>query len=94
MAGRPLPATVGAAGDRLVLVLGSLSINASGRLNLAGNDLIIRNASAANVFNQLKLGFNAAAGGYWNGQGGIVSSMAAVVPPVRVISRAAMATKR
>jgi len=50
-----------------------------GKLNLNGNDLIVKGAGSTgltNITNQLKEGFNAPSG-YWNGANGIVSSDAA-----------------
>jgi len=50
-----------------------------GKLDLSSDDMIVHGgnlANVANVANQLKAGFNSAAG-YWNGAAGIVSTTAA-----------------
>jgi hypothetical protein len=72
-----------ATGGRL-LVTNSLVLNGTAGawhslLDLAGNDMIVQgggSTSLANVFSQLKSGFNAQSG-YWNGTSGIVSTSAA-----------------
>jgi Glycosyl Hydrolase Family 88 len=57
------------AADRAVLVVGTLSINATGQLNLEGNDLIVHSPTMTNLQTALVSGDNSAIGGYWNGQG-------------------------
>jgi alpha-L-arabinofuranosidase len=47
------------------------------RLDLGGNDLEVTGGNFANIQDQLKQGYNLAAGGNWQGSGGIVSSAAA-----------------
>ncbi len=76
--------SVSAAADhanRTILVSGSLTMAGStdawsSKLDLANNDLIVQNGNLLNLSNQLKQGFNIAAG-FWNGSDGIVSSTAA-----------------
>jgi hypothetical protein len=78
-------ATVGSSANhanRTVLVMPSLTFDGStngwqGLLDLNDNDLIVQNGSLADITNQLKQGLNAAASGYWNGAGGIISTTAA-----------------
>jgi hypothetical protein len=62
--------------DRAVMVLGGLSINATGKLDLGGNDMLVKGGVLATIISELKTGF-AAHTGYWNGSAGIVSSAAA-----------------
>ncbi len=56
--------------DRTVLVLGSLSIDAAGRLDLSTNDLVIHNGNLPAVTGQIMAG---SAGGTWKGASGITS---------------------
>jgi hypothetical protein len=67
--------------DRTVLTLSTLTILGgmdawTGKLDLGGNDLIVSAGNLATITNQIKSGLNAAASGYWNGNG-ITSSTAA-----------------
>jgi hypothetical protein len=67
--------------NRTVLVTGSLTEAGSsgawsGKLDLGGNDMIVKGGNLTNIVSQLKEGFNAHVG-YWNGPAGIVSSSAA-----------------
>jgi hypothetical protein len=48
-----------------------------GTLDLTSNDLIVHGGNITNIANQLKMAFNAAGHGYWNGSAGITSSAAA-----------------
>jgi hypothetical protein len=69
-------------GNRLLIVTGSLSLSGTAnawtsKLDLGNNDLDVQGGNLMNIWNQLKQGYNAAAGGYWNGSSGIVSSSAA-----------------
>jgi PKD domain/Metallo-peptidase family M12B Reprolysin-like len=59
--------------DRVVLAVGNLSIDATGELDLGGNDLIVHNDTLAAITGLIAQGFNAeqAASGY-----GIASSLA------------------
>jgi predicted outer membrane repeat protein len=65
------------AGEQLVLDVSQLAISGSGKLDLNESDLIVRNGDLATITSALKAGFNQAAGGYWNGSTGIVSTAAA-----------------
>ncbi len=70
------------ANRQLIVPTGGLGVSGSsnawtGKLDLANNDLDIPNGNLATITNQLKEGYNLAAGGYWNAAGGIVSSAAA-----------------
>jgi GH43 family beta-xylosidase len=58
----------------MTLVVSSLAITSGGRLDLAGNALIVRDGNVAGVRTQIAAGFN---NGAWNGAGGIASSAAA-----------------
>ncbi len=58
--------------DRAVLVLGTLSINATGKLDLGANDMIVHNGNLAQIGASLASGYNK---GAWNGDG-IASSAA------------------
>lgn len=53
-------------GDRAVLVLGSLSVDATAVLNLGINDMIVHNGSITQVNGLLTTGYN---GGAWTGKG-------------------------
>jgi hypothetical protein len=64
------------ASDRAVMVLGSLSIAATGSLDLTGNDLIVHNGNLPAITNLLVHGFNSP-GVAWKGSSGITSSLAA-----------------
>ncbi len=71
--------TSSATADRLLLLLGSLSIGAShSTLDIGDNDLILHNGSVATLTSLLQKGYNSAAG-FWNGSDGILSSAAASV---------------
>ncbi len=59
--------------DRTVVVAGSLSVTSGGKLDLAGNDLVVASGTAAAVQAQVALGY---AAGAWTGKG-ITSSAAA-----------------
>ncbi len=68
--------------DRAVVVLNALTIRSAtgiqtGLLDLAGNDLVVKGGDWNSIANDLNSGINLAAGGYWNGAGGIISSAAA-----------------
>ena len=76
-------ATIAAGGANNVLTVGSLSIGATGKLDVTDHDLIIDYAGAspiANVHARLASGFN---GGAWNGNG-IISAVAATHPNTAV----------
>jgi alpha-L-arabinofuranosidase len=67
---------------RTLLETQSLSIAGSsgswtGTLDLNGNDLEVQNGNLGTITNQVAQGYNAAAGGNWQGSGGVVSSAAA-----------------
>jgi hypothetical protein len=64
---------------RTVLVVNSLSIAQGGLLDLANNDLIVRNGSGGSVATWLDEGFNYG-GPAWAGATGIISSSAAATP--------------
>jgi autotransporter-associated beta strand protein len=70
--------------SRTLLVCPSLTFAGStnawlGQLDLSSNDMIVPNGNLATLTNQVKTGFNSAAGGNWKGNG-ITSSTAAVDP--------------
>jgi hypothetical protein len=74
-------ATAAQHSDRTVLSLSTLTILGgtdawTGKLDLGGNDLIVSAGNLTTITNQIKSGLNAAASGYWNGNG-ITSSTAA-----------------
>jgi hypothetical protein len=58
----------------MALAVASLAITSGGRLDLAGNAMVIRGGSVDGVGAQIAAGFN---NGAWNGAGGITSSAAA-----------------
>jgi hypothetical protein len=68
--------------DRTLLVLGSLSVNSTAKLDMGGNDLLLHSTAAnrasdlTNITDEIQSGFN---GGPWNGEG-IFSSKAAANP--------------
>jgi fibronectin-binding autotransporter adhesin len=64
------------AGAKTLLQVSSFSTTGTGTLDLSNNDMIVHNGVPANIFTELKAGFNAPVG-YWNGTGGIASSAAA-----------------
>ncbi len=70
---------VGNHANRTLLVAGSLTFSSAvtGVLDLAGNDLDISHSTLAQVTTDIATGFNAAGGGLWNGNAGIISSTAA-----------------
>jgi unsaturated chondroitin disaccharide hydrolase len=55
-----------AASDRAVLIVGSLSINATAQLDLGGNDLIVHNGSLTAITASLASAYS---NGQWNGDG-------------------------
>jgi GH43 family beta-xylosidase len=61
----------------LALVVASLATPDGGRLDLAGNALIVHGGSLAAIRSQVAAGFNS---GTWDGAGGIASSRAAADP--------------
>jgi predicted outer membrane repeat protein len=65
------------AGEQLVLDVSQLAMSGSGKLDLNDSDLIVRNGNLAAITSALQAGFNQAAGGYWNGSTGIISTAAA-----------------
>jgi hypothetical protein len=69
-------ATLSAGGSK-TLVVNSLAVSGSGRLDLTDHAMVIRNSTFASVQNAIRSGFN---GGSWNGAGGIGSSSAAANP--------------
>jgi hypothetical protein len=73
-------AAMATAGNR-VMSLNSLTISGGtdawvGKLDVFNNGLIVHNGVVTDIANQLKTGFNSAAG-YWNGASGIESTSAA-----------------
>jgi len=68
-------------GAKILLQLSSLSFlhNATGRLDLSNNDMIVHNSAVATLAGELKSGFNMG-GSYWNGGAGIISTAAAADP--------------
>jgi fibronectin-binding autotransporter adhesin len=65
--------------NRTLLVTSGLTFGGNtnswqGKLDLAGNDLVINNGSIASLTNQVEQAYNS---GHWNGTGGIFSSTAA-----------------
>jgi autotransporter-associated beta strand protein len=63
-------------GSRTVMVVGLLIFSAgTGKLDLAGNDMMIHNGNLAQITGEIGRGYNLA---HWNGAGGISSSAAAV----------------
>ncbi len=74
--GAALTVQTAATNDRTILVVGSLSIGSTGKLDLGGNDMIVHNdPSGTNTFNDLAQGFNST-GAVWSGDG-LASSVAA-----------------
>jgi fibronectin-binding autotransporter adhesin len=70
---------VGNHASRLLLSVGGLSLSGAAgawmsKVDLTGNDLQVQNGNLANVYDQVKQGYN---GGRWNGTTGITSSTAA-----------------
>ncbi len=63
------------AADRAVLVVGGLSVAATGKLDLTGNDLVVHAGSLSAVTAGLAAGY-AVGGTPWSGQVGITSSLA------------------
>ncbi len=61
--------------SRTVLIVGSLTFSAgTGKLDLAGNDMIVHNGNLVQITSEIGQGYNL---GHWNGAGGIESSTAA-----------------
>jgi alpha-L-arabinofuranosidase len=61
--------------DRMVLMLGTLLIGSTGKLNLGGNDMIVHNTTLSSITTDITAGFNAS-GTLWAGNG-LASSTAA-----------------
>jgi autotransporter-associated beta strand protein len=73
---------VGNHANRLLLSTGGLTLAGTtgawlSKVDLTGNDLQVENGTLANVYDQVKQGYN---GGHWNGTTGITSSTAAGDP--------------
>ena len=68
-----------AGGGHRAVVLSSLSVAATGRLDIGTNDVIIRNGSVATLYNLAASGF---AGGAWTGPG--LTSTAAAADPLHL----------
>ncbi len=68
-----LPAA-GSSANRTVLTVSSLSLNATGRLDLSNNDMIVHSGNLSQITAWLAKGYS---DGKWNGSSGIISSAAA-----------------
>jgi hypothetical protein len=64
--------------DRAVMVLGSLALSPTGKLDLTDNDLVVRAGNLSSITASLKSGFNSG-GATWQGYG-IISAAAAADP--------------
>ena len=64
------------AADRAVLVVGSLSVAPTAKLDLTANDLIVRGGALSALTADIVTGYAAASGTPWSGSAGITSSMA------------------
>jgi hypothetical protein len=67
-------AAAAAHANRQLLSVGGLSLSATGKLDLANNDMIVNNGNLATITSEVKQGYN---GDNWQGSAGITSSYAA-----------------
>ncbi len=77
--------TAAAHADRLLLTTSALSFAGTtnawqGKLDLGGNDMIIKGGVLTDIINQLQAGLNLPNNGFWNGSSGIISLAAATDP--------------